>query len=69
MELLREARERCRAIVARNRECISALCEELLIAKQMRGYEIFEIFKRHAAPEDLEANAGVVVERELRVDR
>ena len=69
MELLREARERCRAIVARNRECISALCEELLIAKQMRGYEIFEIFKQKAAPEDLEANAGVVVERELRVDR
>ena len=69
IELLREAREKCRAIVHRNRECITALSEELLIAKEMRGFEIFELFKKHAAQEDVDANRDLVVERELRVDR
>ena len=59
--LLRDAREKCRAIVERNRQCILRLTEELLMKRVMLSHEIFDIFMENASAEDVQTNRDRVV--------
>ena len=61
--LLKEARENCRIIVERNRDCIIRLSEELLLSKVLNAGEIYDIFKANADKLDIERNRDLVVPR------
>ena len=61
VSMLREAREKCHAIVERNRQCILRLTEELLIKRVLYSHEIFDIFMENASPEDVALNRERVV--------